>query len=161
MPSMTTPPFTGHSSQLVATECGWILPPPGPSSGLRPCGRPPKGRWLRAPSPPFHDGVRRSSERPTDPCRRRLRTNPSCVNAFQVAPRAETRDVLRRVVAPSRAKSEVMGRDVATVADRALAPIAVTFVDGDVRHGLAPRPPRFDERCAEKPEEGRPGGGRP
>ena len=54
-----------------------------------------------------------------------------------------------------------MGRDVATAADRTLTPVAITFVDGGVRHGLAPRLPRFDERCAEKTEEGRLGGGRP
>src|SRR5690242_5261760 len=63
--------------------------------------------------------------------------NPSFVNAFQVAPRAETRDVLRRVVAASRAKLEVVRRDVAAPADRALTAVAVALVDRGIRH----RPP--------------------
>ena len=49
--------------------------------------------------------------------RRRHRRNPSAVDAFQVAPGTEARDVVVRVVAAGRAKSEVMRRHVAAGAD--------------------------------------------
>jgi hypothetical protein len=86
-------------------------------------------------SPPaLDDRVAATAKTPANIRSRRDRRHLSSMNALEVAPRAEAGHVLVRVVAALRAEPEVMRRDIAPAATRALAAIAVALVDLRVPH---------------------------
>lgn len=90
----------------------------------------------QAPLSPVHHqtGSARRAELPVDEARRAARANATTMDALQVAPGANGRDVVVLVTAAGGAEAEVMRRHIAPVAhgDRAAVPIAT--VDMAVRH---------------------------